>query len=51
MKAEGDFVKKECCAEGSAEGDHFGTDVNFSARFKDATATRVLRGLFGIPPL
>ena len=38
-------------AEGSAEGDHLGTDAHFSARLKDATVTRVFKGLFGIPPL
>ena len=38
-------------AEESAEGDHFGTDAHFSARFKSATATGVSKGLFVILPL
>ena len=49
--ARGVSVKISSRAEESAEGDHFGTDAHFSARFKYATATRVSRGLFVILPL
>ena len=47
MKAEGDFLKKS----DRAEGDHFGTDAHFSARFTSAKATRVSKGPFVILPL